>query len=727
MANTAVPADTLADSGKDLAASGGLPFGKVLARAAKIPLRRWKLSLVVCAVSAVVAVLAAWTLGRTSYPVDGKLRYRPVTLPDNLKTVYTPLNKLTVRDLIKRSEHLEQAGKELGLSLPPSTLNLLVTIDEKTPEESEVIGVSLDWEDPDQGAKLLKRLMELLRDFVKEDRQEKVQKAIDGNQEARKGAEESLAKTQKEFVAFLREKKIFDPKANLSEKREEYKRLEKEYENSLARQKTNEEQRKRYEEEIERLRKLQKESPESADEESEKIKRGLVSLLAVERENLKKAERELESKRNKVKDLKELVDKRIRLPADMEALQLDIKALEGSVKSGKVRVDTLEKDLDQNKPFSKAIERHQASIENLKNELIGIKTDIAQKEKRLKPVADAVREAEKIEDEADPYVKAIQEAQNDLLNQAKRGQDLNTLLTDLKDRFEIEIDKKSAVTAGFPKSNRRRIVGLGFLIPALCLFGIMIAFEMSSKSWRVESVAAGLDLPILARYSPYGTNAGQRGPNATECRGLSLRLRQFVPDSGAVILFSSLNERHGVEKLIGDLVGYFALRDEKVLILDARIASSEANEIQRCVGRALSGLPVEVTPQTDSQSTAPSPRRGLVQYLVFEGQDPWNLAVPTRTPSVDYLPAGGPYPHTDALASEAMRDLLEACRQKYSLILLVGPAASKSIDTEILAAYVNGLVLVLNEPLSAFTPETRAFFQTLKEGEVPLLGAVQCV
>jgi Mrp family chromosome partitioning ATPase len=101
--------------------------------------------------------------------------------------------------------------------------------------------------------------------------------------------------------------------------------------------------------------------------------------------------------------------------------------------------------------------------------------------------------------------------------------------------------------------------------------------------------------------------------------------------------------------------------------------------------------------------------------------------VPTQITAVDYLPAGGPYPVTDVLASEAMRDLLEACRKKYSLILLLGPAVSKSIDTEILAAYVNGLVLVLNEPLGACTPETRSFFQSLKEADVPLLGAVLCV
>jgi Mrp family chromosome partitioning ATPase len=321
--------------------------------------------------------------------------------------------------------------------------------------------------------------------------------------------------------------------------------------------------------------------------------------------------------------------------------------------------------------------------------------------------------------------KAVQELNT-------RSQELRELLADV--RSEVLINT-SAVGGLNPKSNRKKIMTYGFLVPALCLFAVMIGFDMSSKSWRGESVAARLNLPILARYTPRQAGPALappeaevgRGPNANECRALTLRLRQYVPEPGAVLLFSSLNEGNGVEELMADLVGYFALRDETVLLLDARIANAEADAIQRCVGRAVARRPVEVAPGSDSLTTAPGWRRGLVQYLVFEGQNPWDLAVPTRTPAVDYLPAGGPYPITDALASEAMRDLLESCRKKYSLILVVGPAVSKSIDTEILAAYINGLVLVLNEPLGAFTPQTRSFFQSLKEADVPLLGTVLCV
>src|SRR5262245_34173247 len=111
MSNAAVPSSPPApggvtEPGQDQA-PGGLPVGKVLARMAKIPLRRWKLSLVICALSAAAAFFAGKQWSRSSYPAEGKLLYRPKALSENLKPVYTSLTKQTVRDLIKTQSHSE--------------------------------------------------------------------------------------------------------------------------------------------------------------------------------------------------------------------------------------------------------------------------------------------------------------------------------------------------------------------------------------------------------------------------------------------------------------------------------------------------------------------------------------------------------------------------------------------------------------------------------------------
>lgn len=99
---------------------------------------------------------------------------------------------------------------------------------------------------------------------------------------------------------------------------------------------------------------------------------------------------------------------------------------------------------------------------------------------------------------------------------------------------------------------------------------------------------------------------------------------------------------------------------------------------------------------------------------------------PTRIQAVDYFPAGGPYKVSDVLASQAMKDLLDTLGKTYTLILLVGPALSYTVDTEILAAYAHGIAVVLNELLRGLTPSVAQFVQSLREANAPLLGAVLC-
>jgi hypothetical protein len=117
-----------------------------------------------------------------------------------------------------------------------------------------------------------------------------------------------------------------------------------------------------------------------------------------------------------------------------------------------------------------------------------------------------------------------------------------------------------------------------------------------------------------------------------------------------------------VDRLVNDLSGFFAMRDEKVLILDARIAHSRGDSLFRLLERPGQAPPLEVVPD-DGDGAAEGPSRpGLVQYLVFEGQKLSAFIYPTRTPAVEYMPSGGPFSVTDALASDSMKELLDGLR-----------------------------------------------------------------
>jgi hypothetical protein len=175
-----------------------------------------------------------------------------------------------------------------------------------------------------------------------------------------------------------------------------------------------------------------------------------------------------------------------------------------------------------------------------------------------------------------------------------------------------------------------------------------------------------------------------------------------------------------VDRLVTDLSRSFTRQGERVLILDARIANAQQDSLPALVERRADGGPLEVAAAADGEAPGLA---GLAQYLVFEGQQCESFLYHTRLPEVDYLPSGGPYPITDALAAEPMADLLKTLKQRYTMILILGPAFARSMDTEILTAFVDGVVVFLNEPLGTFTAADEEFFQSLREKQAPLLGS----
>jgi Mrp family chromosome partitioning ATPase len=70
-----------------------------------------------------------------------------------------------------------------------------------------------------------------------------------------------------------------------------------------------------------------------------------------------------------------------------------------------------------------------------------------------------------------------------------------------------------------------------------------------------------------------------------------------------------------------------------------------------------------------------------------------------------------------------MKELVEAIRKQYSMILMVGPSLSHGTDVEILASYVNAIVVVLNNGAKT-APGVAESLQSLKEAKAPLIGSV---
>jgi Mrp family chromosome partitioning ATPase len=289
-----------------------------------------------------------------------------------------------------------------------------------------------------------------------------------------------------------------------------------------------------------------------------------------------------------------------------------------------------------------------------------------------------------------------------------RRQQYEEQLSDLRSLgSEVKIDTPAKPKRDPFSSNFKKLAAGAFGVPFSLLLGGLVLFDLVSNAGTARTLALRLGLPVIGRF-PVGGKAAV----PAESRALALRLRQSVSDQGGVLLVAPLSGREGVNELVCDVCRYLALQDEKVLILDGRIADCQED-----------GPPPWASPLA---STGGNKAIGLVQYLVFEGQSIWDSILPTRLPGVEYLPAGGPCSTTDVLASQQMRDLMQSLRQQYSLIVMTAPAADHPIDTEILSAYADGVVALVQGPVGACPPEAEMLVRSLQEGSAPVLGAVVC-
>jgi Mrp family chromosome partitioning ATPase len=124
------------------------------------------------------------------------------------------------------------------------------------------------------------------------------------------------------------------------------------------------------------------------------------------------------------------------------------------------------------------------------------------------------------------------------------------------------------------------------------------------------------------------------------------------------------------------------------------------------------------------QFGAVSTQLGLSNYLAFETSDPTELVQPTPVFGVDHLSAGTATISQDTLATHRMRELLEALRQTYTIILVAGPPVTADTDVQLLAAHQDGVV-VLFDGASPVSASTQAVFRTYQRIGLPLIGCVE--
>jgi len=572
-----------------------------------------------------------------------------------------------------------------------------------------------------RAAEIANRLMDIYIKRVAESRIATIQGYEKDAAKAMEDCEQRLEAARKQYRAILEKAQVLDLKDDLAQMRGEVAKLDAEQGTKRRELEINLAQIKKTKETIDRVAEQLKGKSSVKLEIDEAYKRRMQDLernLALEENRLAQGVIGLQMGRDKEAKVRRLVSQKIAIQEELDEIVEKTRKLEKEVATSQTLVQQYRQQRDEERmnPAKPYVQKELEKLRELESkqtllaaELDAIPLLLAEKRKEARRLSDVQTDAEVPANR----VTSLETERKHLEDQLQTLRGLRG-----SDKKEFVVDSTARPPAAPQSGVNKKVVLVAFALPLLLVLAALVGLALVSPGWKAETLATQLQLPVLARAD--GQQLG-----GEQARRLALHLRQYVADKGGTILFSSLHDGPDVDELVGNVGRYLGMRDESVLILDARIARAEPAEMAKLVERSVEL--VGIVAGTEAEPERRDPRQsGLVQYLVFDEQKPGSFIHPTTLRGVSFLPAGGPCDQSDALASASMKDLLARLRKDYSVILLVGPALAQTTDTEILAAYAHGIMVVLNgAPKDAAA--VQAFCQSLRDADAPLVGSVVCV
>jgi MinD-like ATPase involved in chromosome partitioning or flagellar assembly len=698
------------------------------------------------ALCGLIALLAGLIFGAPAYRAQATLVFNPLPIPEHQRGLI-PVQKFdTLAGLITSPSNLQTLADEFGLTIEPSVMKNFFKIEEP-PAGAEKITIALEWPESQRGADLVNRLTAIFIERIAAARIHQIDGYYRDTEKSLRDCKQRVRAARDDYHKILDEAKIADLKVELERVSKELSDID--VESAMRRREIDNihAQMQREKEYIEELNdKVKKKDPiqGAVNEEYRRRLQDLQLALTQEEGKLARATVLLKKARDERKRLERYVRDKIATQTELDSLIKEINQLEPEVTTGEkvVRQLRAEHEQQQQNPASPLIQQALLRLRELELKLSGAQGEITGVGVRLAAKRQEATRLSAVKRQADEPARRLERAEAEQKQLEEQLATLRSLKgSDIKE-FLLE---SPAVPSLSPVSSSTRKIVIGtFAVPMLLLVLGIVGMAMCSPRWQAESLAERMRLPVLARAdaaSPVAGPAKLLSPE--ESRSLALRLRQYVPQPGAAILFSSLRDGDDLDGLIGDLSQSLAMRDERVLIIDARLDRGRLASLVKMVERPVEtvtassiqagdmvesgrGLALEVAENGEVMLDDADPcYAGLGQYLIFAEQNPTAFIHPTTTRGVSLLAAGGDSPGLDALASEPMKNLLAQVRNDYSIVLLVGPAVTQGTDTEILAAYADGIVVVING--SCGNDAAARCFQALKDVNAPLLGAVVCV
>jgi hypothetical protein len=438
--------------------------------------RHWRLLAIGALLSAAVAFAVGHFFCRKSWQAEGTLLFSPFPVPDNLRGDYNPPSSQTLIQLVKSRQNLEKLRQDFGLQMPVRAFDKLVTVTQ--PTNAELVTVTLDWAEPETGAALINRLMELHIDHVAQLRKTKVSESM-------KSLEIGLERAKGKIATGRKAYEHFEARAHVQNISIELDRLQREaatLEQNLA---------------------VPRNSLRTAQNQQARLHELLDAQVSANSVDVDKLDRGSGSQAYQVRQtaLRDLIQaaefRLLESTKEYEAKLHNYNTMKGLARTGIVskyenEQGKAELELARTKRSNNqtAIEQHKKELQSLParyaegrkaelaEQITAIKADIVAIENLIVDKRNQARGMARLLTEAEPYTKAIKDAEDEVTQINAQIMALQRLNMHETNEFVIE---SPAVSVNYPTSNRKKLTLTALALPMLLLIGGLIVFDRRAE------------------------------------------------------------------------------------------------------------------------------------------------------------------------------------------------------------------------------------------------------
>ncbi len=538
------------------------------------------LILFLLAVSGAGTYVGSSKLSKASYEVEATLLYSPLPVPEDGKSLYIPPDLKTLASLINSPKVIDTVREEFKIALPTKLMDKSLTV--TIPGGTKAVKLALKWDDGAQAPLVLNRWTDVFIEQVASLRRAKLADHI-------KDFEGNLLKVQARLDGAIGNVRAFHRREGLVDFKNDVDNALKqitEYELALGQLKRSES------ETIAQDQRLNRHLEEVKKEESKEVERDKQFEAANESvsDNRRRQDRlrELIDEKRRVQEIQAMIDaKKLeadrvrRLVAKNAASKQELQQIESQVavyeariqegeqiKNWRAELEKIDKivipDGAKKRQGSPIIQQTLYHKLELELHLIGIRDQIDQIHRGMKARRETLDRLDQLRNEYESLNRKVEAID------AERAK-VESLIAMMRNLQNLKAAEFVVATAAevpkFPASSNKKLYIAGIGGGGLALTFLVIAgLEWFTATWSCEARACQLGLPPLGWVEPNG-----RPYHRQQLRGLALRLRQLMPEPGAVVVFSTLSEPGQADETIHELASLLALRDERVLVLDTRI------------------------------------------------------------------------------------------------------------------------------------------------------------